>query len=156
MERKTGITSTITNSRNYLQNSIPPTILWYYVPKHRFLAERTRYYSNSYSIISYRIPWFLMRMLWCYPPTPHPPTPTFRSNYMDVVHPLMYVTHLAAARENSPSHATTKRVTNSYTSLGKPSPRQLYAGNPSSSRSAAYQIWKYVMVVIYFRQGMTY
>ena len=41
--------------------------------KHRCLTEPMRYYGISYSIVGYRIFWFIMRPLKCYPPQPPEP-----------------------------------------------------------------------------------
>ena len=38
--------------------------------KYRYLTNRTRYYGIGYSTVGYRILWFLMRTLKCYPPQP--------------------------------------------------------------------------------------
>ena len=52
----------------------------------------------------------------------------------------MYVTHLAAEKEVSLLHATTKCLENSYTLLNDPYPHQMYAENPQSNRATEYQI----------------
>ena len=44
------------------------TTVSYYLPKHRFLADRTGYYGNRYNTNGYGILWFFVRMLWCNPP----------------------------------------------------------------------------------------
>ena len=55
-------------------NSWRPLSIWllshHTCQKHRLLAEHMGYYGNQYINISYRILWFFVRTLWCYPYQP--------------------------------------------------------------------------------------
>ena len=85
----------------------------------------------------------------------YPPL-TFRANVTAVSHLSMYVTDLAAEKEASLSHVTTKCVINSYTSLDKTSLLSLYVTNPSSTRATEDQRERYVRGVADWRQDVTY
>ena len=61
------------------------------------------------------------------------PPLTFIENATTVPYLYMYVTVLAAAKEASSLHVTTKCVTNSYTLLYYPSLITIYVENPSST-----------------------
>ena len=84
------------------------------------------------------------------------PTPTSRANVTTVAHPLMYATHLSTAIEASALYVTTNCMENSYTSLDKNLPQQMYAANPSSTMPVVYQRGWSVKGVTDWRHGLTY
>ena len=84
------------------------------------------------------------------------PPLTPRENAKAVVHPLMYVTYLSAAKEASSSHITKKCVPNFYTALNYPYFQPLYTANPSCTRAAEYQREGYIREAKDWIQGVKY
>ena len=76
---------------------------------------------------------------------PHPPT--YRATEMAVLLPLIYVTHLASAKEDWSSHVTTKCLTNSSILLNKSSTQHHCALKPLSIRDVPDQRGRSIRVV---------
>ena len=68
----------------------------------------------------------------------------------------MYIMQLAAEKEAPSLHATTKFGMKYYTSLDKPPPLQMYAANPSSTRSTADHRGRYFREVTVWIQEVKY
>ena len=105
-----------------------PTVVLSYVPK-KCSWMNVQVTTVTGTVLS------AMKPCGFYAHTVMSPHLTFIANVMDVPHPSMYITNLAAAKEDSSSHTTTNFVTNSYTLIDEPFLLTLYTGNPSYTRN---------------------
>ena len=116
--------------------------------KKMFLADRTGYYGNGYSISGYGISWFLWAF---YDVTP----PNLQKYVTDPLSTSQYLMKLAAVRVTLSSHFTMVCVMRSSTLLDDTSPLTAYTANPSSTRAMAYQKRRYFRGHAYYKHKVT-
>ena len=105
--------------------------------KHRFLADRTVYCGNQYSISCYGISWVFLCVMML-------PSLTFKKYVKASLCTYPYIIELDAAMEASSLYVTMNCVTSSYTSLEDISPLTLYTVNIASTRYASHHRSSYV------------
>ena len=83
------------------------------------------------------------------------PPQNSRSTLTAVAHPSIYLTHLGDLKEALSWHITTNYMTNSFTSLEKPSPQHMYVPNPQYSKAVPDQRVIFLRELTIRRRGVT-